>query len=431
MPVHFTKALHRACYRGRSPRQVALPERSIIDIAPSLDRDAINGRTYARVLRITCCQGTALQSVEGLFDTLLSELVNATQSAEKNCRPIAERMTQEVLRICSESSRIQASGDIRHWALTLGRHRLKQCVGYYQLGSRQGRVELHSTLSAIVYRYITPPQVQASYQARLNLIEDFLQGFYVESLNALRREYHLPDTYQPRTLLELAEYMAFSERYGKRRIPLPGRRSQQLIILRAQTFAKQQPPEMVIDIEQATEYSSNDNEDSRSMGSSQRLREQMVVQDEELSEDTLRLRVVEALLSYLKDRDQEDCADYFTLRLLDLPTQEIESLLKLSPRERDYLQQRFKYHLLRFALSHHWELVHEWLEADLERNLGLTPQQWQNLQDTISQKQVKLLQLKQEGHADVDIARNLGLTPTQFQKQWTKLLEQAWEIRNL
>jgi len=105
--------------------------------------------------------------------------------------------------------------------------------------------------------------------------------------------------------------------------------------------------------------------------------------------------------------------------------------LKLSPRERDYLQQRFKYHLLRFALSHHWELVHEWLEADLERNLGLTPQQWQSLQDTISQKQVRLLQLKQEGYDDVDIARNLGLTPTQFQKQWTKLLEQAWEIRNL
>lgn len=369
--------------------------------------------------------------MEGLFDTLLSELVEATQAAEKNCRPIAERMTQEVERICSESSRIQASGEISHWALTLGRHRLKQCVGYYRLGSRQGRVELHSTLSAIVYRYITPPQVQASYQARLNLIEDFLQGFYVESLNALRREYHLPDTYQPRTLLELAEYMAFSERYGKRRIPLPGRRSQQLIILRAQTFAKQQPPEMAIDIEQATEYSGNDSDDSRSMGSSQRLREQMVVQDEELPEDTLRIRVVEALLNYLKERNQEDCADYFTLRLLDLPTQEIESLLKLSPRERDYLQQRFKYHLLRFALSHHWELVHEWLEADLERNLGLTPQQWQSLQDTISQKQVRLLQLKQEGYDDVDIARNLGLTPTQFQKQWTKLLEQAWEIRNL
>jgi hypothetical protein len=121
-------------------------------------------------------------------------------------------------------------------------------------GFPPGRVELHSTLSAIVYRYITPPQVQTSYQARLNLIEDFLQGFYVESLNAFRRENKLDSQFQPRTLLELAEYMAFSERYGKRRIPLPGRSSQQLIILRAQTFSKQQPPEFAVDIEQATDY---------------------------------------------------------------------------------------------------------------------------------------------------------------------------------
>jgi DNA-binding NarL/FixJ family response regulator len=95
------------------------------------------------------------------------------------------------------------------------------------------------------------------------------------------------------------------------------------------------------------------------------------------------------------------------------------------------LQQRFKYHLLRFALSHHWELVHEWLEASLEKNLGLTPQQWRQLKETLSEKQVKLLTLKQQGMPDGEVAKLLGLTPTQFQKQWTKLLEQAWEIRNL
>jgi hypothetical protein len=117
--------------------------------------------------------------------------------------------------------------------------------------------------------------------------------------------------------------------------------------------------------------------------------------------------------------------------LLDLPTQEIESLLGFTPRQRDYLQQRFKYHLLRFALSHHWELVHEWLEAGLEKNLGLTPQQWQQLNEALSEKQAKLLALKQQGTPDTDSAKLLGLTPTQFQKQWTKLLEQAWEIRNL
>jgi hypothetical protein len=374
---------------------------------------------------------TYRSSVDALHPTLSNELKEATKASNAACEAVAKRISHEVLRICAESERIQDSGEADAWATNLGRHRLKQCLKYYALGSRQGRVELHSTLSAIIYRYITPPQVQTSYQARLSLIEDFLQGFYVEALNAFRRESQMGATYQPRTLIELAEYMAFSERYAKRRIPLPGRRSQQLIILRAQTFSKQQPPEVAIDIEQATDYGGSDSDEHRPATSQQRLREEMLAQSDELPEDSLRDRIIEELLAYLKDRDQEDCADYFTLRLLDLPTPEIEALLGLSARQRDYLQQRFKYHLIRFSLSHHWELVHEWLEADLERNLGLTPQQWQTLQTSLSPKQAKLLDLKQQGVSDSEIAKTLGLTPTQFQKNWSALLEQAWEIRNL
>lgn len=369
--------------------------------------------------------------MEELVHILHEELTRLTGASEKHCRFTAERLSAEVERICTQSERIQASGEVETWAINLGKHRLNQCAKYYRLGSRQGRVELHSTLSAIVYRYIAPSQAQASYQARLNLIEDFLQGFYLEALNAFRRENQTPESFQPRTLLELSEYMAFTERYGKRRIPLPGRRNQQLIILRAQTFAKQQPPEATVDIEQATEAGSSDADDMRDLLPYHRLREELVAQQEDLPEEVLRNRVVEALLAYLKERNQSDCAAYFSLRLLDLPTPEIEALLNLTPRQRDYLQQRFKYHLIRFALSHHWELVHEWLEADLERNLGLTPQQWASLNEAITPKQAKLLNLKQQGKSDDAISKTLGLTPTQLQKQWSKLLEQAWDIRNL
>ncbi|PSR15831.1 hypothetical protein C8255_21020 [filamentous cyanobacterium CCP3] len=381
-----------------------------------------------RIARLS--QGICALSVDSLGQLFYQELKSGTGAPEAACRAMAQRLAEEVQRICNESDRIQASGDVEAWARSLGKHRLDQCIKYYALGSRQGRVELHSTLSAIVYRYITPPQVQTSYQARLALIEDFLQSFYVESLNAFRRENQVGERYQPRTLLELAEFMAFSERYGKRRIPLPGRRSQQLIILRAQTFSKQQPPEVAIDIEQATDYG-GEGDDVRPAASHQRVREEMIAQADDLPENSLRGRVVEELLAYLKERNQDECADYFTLRLLDLPTQEIESLLNLTPRQRDYLQQRFKYHLLRFALSHHWELVHEWLEAGLETNLGLTAQQWQQLQDALSAKQSKLLNLKQQGVTDGEAAKILGMTTTQFQKQWTKLLEHAWEIRNV
>ncbi|QKD81862.1 heterocyst differentiation protein HetZ [Thermoleptolyngbya sichuanensis A183] len=368
--------------------------------------------------------------MEAIFNLVFNELKQCTRASEQNCRDVASRITGEVARICSESKRIQSSGEVDAWSVALARHRLKQCLKYYQLGSRRGRVDLHSTLSAVVYRYITPPQVQSSYQARLGLIEDFLQIFYIEAINAFRRENQLAPSYSPRTALDLAEYMAFTERYGKRRIPLPGRRSQQLIILRAQTFSQQQPPETMVDMEQAAEGATGETDQSRSGAPMQQVREQMVAQEPEVEEDSLRHTVVAELLSYLEERQQKDCADYFTLRLQDLPTQEIEKILGLTPRQRDYLQQRFKYHLIRFAMSHHWELVHQWLEADLERNLGLTPQQWDELLSRLSTTQQEMLKLKQQGRPDGAIAQSLGCTATQVQKQWSKLLELAWEIRN-
>jgi len=375
-------------------------------------------------------QGENIQSVESISQFLFDEFRQSTQASVKHCRDVSTRLANEVNRICSESKRIQDSGEVETWQLNLARHRLKQCLKYYSLGSRQGRVELHSTLSAVVYRYITPPQVQSSYQARLNLIEDFLQNFYVEALSAFRRENDLPATYRPRSLLELTEYMAFTERYGKRRIPLPGRRSQQLIILRAQTFSKQQPPETMVDMEQAAEGASSETDQGWNAAPMQQVREQMVALEPEPAEDSLRGVVVDRLLAYLEERQQEDCADYFVLRLQDLPAHEIEAILGLTPRQRDYLQQRFKYHLIRFALSHHWELVHQWLEADLERNFGLTPQQWQTFQELLTDQQRRMLELKRQGMGDKAIAQELGCTTTQMHKQWSKLLEKAWEIRN-
>ncbi|WP_414584691.1 heterocyst differentiation protein HetZ [Scytonema sp. PCC 10023] len=378
----------------------------------------------------TTIQGVSSIGVEAIFQLLFKELQQSTKASEQNCRDVATRIAAEVYRICNESKRIQATGAVESSAITLARHRLQQCLRYYELGSNRGRIELHSTLSAIIYRYINPPQRQLSYQGRLVVIEDFLQSFYLEALNACRRENQLGATYSPKTLLELAEYMAFTERYAKRRIPLPGRQ-QQLIILRAQTFSQQQPPETCVDIEQAAEGSGNEADGSWEDPAVQQLRSAMATQPEpEPQEDTLRSVVVTELMNYLEERQQSDCADYFALRLQDLSAQEIESILGLTPRQRDYLQQRFKYHLIRFALLHRWELVHEWLEADLHTNLGLTPQQWEVYTAGLDEKQRSLLQLKQEGHPDEKIAKTLGLSMAQLQKRWFKILEQAWEIRN-
>jgi DNA-binding protein Fis len=292
-------------------------------------------------------------------------------------------------------------------------------------------VDLHSILSTMVYRPVAPAHLQLNFQARCTLIEEFLQGFYTEALRAFRRENELAENYQPKTRLQLAEYMAFTEQYGKRRINLPGRQSQQLIILRAQRFANRQPQEIAVDIETAMDSAKGD--ESEAYGRSpilQMIREQMVSEQSDGTEGTLRDRVITELIKYLESQEQQDCINYLTLKLQDISVPEIDEILNLSPRQRDYLQQRFKYHVEKFAISHNWQLVHEWLGADLEQNLGLSPQLWQQFVDTLLPEQQTLLEMKQARVDEAAIAKSLRCTTKQVQKRWAKLLESAWQARN-
>ncbi|MFB2938126.1 heterocyst differentiation protein HetZ [Aerosakkonemataceae cyanobacterium BLCC-F154] len=376
--------------------------------------------------------------MEAIFELLFNELRRSTRASEPNCREVAARLATEVMRICEQSQRIQNLGDVEVWAVKLARHRLQQCLHYYYLRATAARLDLHSTLSAIVYRYITPSRTSPAYQRRLTLIEDFLQGFYVEALTAFRREGAICETapisptYTPTTLLELAEFLSFTERYAKRRIPITSKSRQQLIVLRAQAFVQQQPPETLIDMEQVADSGGSESP-SQKMDEAllRQVGEMMLVQEQGINQQAqLRQSVITELINYLEEHQQQDCVEYFVLRLSDSNTKEIETIMNLTPRQRDYLQQRFKYHLIRFALLHRWELVHEWLEAELDKNLGLTPQQWETFVARLDSQQVTLLELKREKLSDLEIAQRLGWTVTQTQKQWFKLLEQAWDIRN-
>lgn len=346
---------------------------------------------------------------------------------------LSSRIAVEVERICEKSNRIQKSGEVTSWRLTLARHRMDKCVQYYRLGSRRGRVELHSVLSSMVYRSIAPAHLQLGFQGRCTLIEDFLQGFYTESLRVFRRENQLAQDYQPRTKLQLAEYMAFTEQYAKRRINLPGYDTQQLIILRARSFSSRQPNEIVVDIETAMESAKEGESDAYGRSPiMQMIREKMVSGDNnrEQEDGGLRDRIIDELVSYLKSQNQQCCIDYLSLKMQDLSVAEIEDILSITPRERDYLQQRFKYHIEKFALNHNWELVHEWLGADLNHNLGMGPQLWISFCTNLAPDLRQLLDLKQNHTSDGDIAKAIGCTAKQVHKRWSKLLQLAWETRN-
>lgn len=366
-----------------------------------------------------------------LADFLLKELQKGMKSGSRSAQTVAMRIALEVERICQKSDRIQTSGEIQSWQLTLARHRLQKCLQYYHLGSKQGRMELHSHLAAMIYRHVASFAANLNFQARYNLIEDFLQGFYIEALRAFRREHQLSSDYTPHTQLELSEYMAFTEQYAKRQIGLPGRSRQRLIVLRAQGFAKGQPPETALDIELAVESGKGEEAEMHSRSHAlQQVREQMVAETVDPAEAVLRDRVVSELIEYLESQGQSECVSYLTLKLQDLSASEIDSVLGLTPRQRDYLQQRFKYHVEKFARNQNWKLVHQWLGADLDQKLGMTSQQWEAFQAELSPEQRLLLEMKRNQENDKAIAVALKCTPKQVQKRWAQLLNVASLVRN-
>ncbi len=370
-------------------------------------------------------------SIQYLENIICQEMLEVISSHSSSSLKVIHRIIQEVQRVCEKSDRIQKSGEIITWQLSLCRHRLHKCLSYYKYGSQKGRIELHSNLSVIVYRYIAPSQLNLGFSGRYNLIEDFLQDFYAESLRAFRRENDVSEDYQPRTRIELAEYMAFTEQYAKRRITLPRGSSAQLIILRAQTFARRQPDETVVDIEQAVESGKGEEAEQYSRSAiMQQLKNLMISETIDPSESVLRDRIIDTLFEYFKAQGHQDCADYLTLKLKDLSASEIDEILNLTPRQRDYLQQRFKYHIEKFALSSHWKIVHQWLGADLDQKLGLKQVQWEQFLTELSPQQQQILEMKQEKKSYQEIAKIVNLTPKKVEKQWTKLLELAWKIRN-
>ena len=255
-------------------------------------------------------------------------------------------------------------------------------------------------------------------------------------MNAFRREHNLLETYTPRTQIELAEYMAFCEQYAKRRISIRGRQPQQLIVLRAQAFSRRQPAETPIDMALVADGAKSEDSESHARSSvMQQVREKMTAEAQDPGDSVMRDRIINTLIEYLKAQEQQDCVDYLVLKLQDCSAAEIDDILGLSARERDYLQQRFKYHVEKFAQQHEWELVHQWLGANLDAHLGLTPDEWSefwsglspDLQELVRQKQI---QHKDSAHTDEAIAKALGCTPKKVNRSWTRVLKLAWQYRN-
>ena len=84
----------------------------------------------------------------------------------------------------------------------------------------------------------------------------------------------------------------------------------------------------------------------------------------------------------------------------------------------------------RFARIHKWELVHQWLGAELDSRLGLSAEQWEEFWNSLDAVSQKLVSMKQLGVDNDTLAKAIRCTPKQTQKRWFKLLTQAWTLRN-
>lgn len=60
---------------------------------------------------------------QALSELLLEELRSHLGSQPSRAQAVTNRIALEVERICSKSDRIQVSGEIHSWQLTLARHR--------------------------------------------------------------------------------------------------------------------------------------------------------------------------------------------------------------------------------------------------------------------------------------------------------------------
>jgi hypothetical protein len=193
----------------------------------------------------------------------------------------------------------------------------------------------------------------------------------------LRRENYLADNYTPRTRIELAEYMAFTLAYAKRRV-MTRYGAVQLLVLRAKSFAKRQPSDTVMDIEQVTEFAKGEEAQMQNRSPvMQQVRERLVADTTDPHEAVVRERVIGELVQYLESQGHNDCADYLILKLQDLSAPEIDDILGLTPRHGIICNSVLNTMWKNFARSSHWQLVHQWLGADLDQKLGLSEPQWE------------------------------------------------------
>lgn len=148
-------------------------------------------------------------------------------------------------------------------------------------------------------------------------------------------------------------------------------------------------------------------------------------------QQALRQLVHQEFAKYLLENLGETAVEWLQLYLQGKTQEQIAKKLNKPIKELYRLREKISYHAVRvFAIKYQPELVDSWLSTSLEEdNLGLTPNQWHQLEAKITHRGKQILQLRRRGNSMEAIAENLQLKSHQVIGEWTKVYLAAQSLR--
>lgn len=349
---------------------------------------------------------------------------------------VADRIAYRLERVYEKSDRLQKDPKQVEVLASKWAGKINQCLSY----SDRGYLVVRKAIVNLVCHYFARGRnrSRSGLGVRADLLEEFLHDFAIDTLRVFRRESLANERFQPRSPLEQAEFFAFWEQYSRRPIRL-ARSSQSMARLRAQSFLKGRASDwreipVSFDVIDCPNDTDGDNSLFKS-GIARRVLEEIVdkAQDVEWLDGQA---IFEALVDWFNERSQPDCIEYLRLRMQDADVDLIEAKMGLSKKERDYLQQKFSYHVGKFCLSdRYWRLAHEWLNIAPEDHLGLDLSQWEELRRSVlatprfdTTKTQLVLEHLLEG-SDAKLAAIVGCSTYQAYQIRSHILQVAKEIR--
>lgn len=339
----------------------------------------------------------------------------------KEFEAVAYRLYDELTRIRAHSERLQNFGNLQ--GLTVVKWTLIHKYFKYGNPSNQQK-ELAKLIGGIAYKVFSKKGI-ATQRIQTEL-EDFGVELLWEVTRAFRREFCLADNYQPRYQLEHAEYCAYASRYIRRPI-----RNMQLILRRAEFYIKNKG----LLVESAASPGLDGEFDNDEVSTIDTLARKAVLEHSSRSSISGDIEnLVSLVVEYLESKNQGDAADLFVLTLRDVPLPEIEILLSLSPRQRDYLQQRLQYHLgkLLQGTGHESDQVREYFGTTERQKFGLPNSLMPDFLKSLSEAEERLLELigtYPRKEAFKQLRQQLRLSDSAVEKTFRHLHAKALDLR--